>query len=123
MNEQAIRDAIVDFNGKSSITKAEFSAWLAGFLSNCDMNNSTVDQLSEVIAMVFKIREETKYIPSPLPGTPLTPDSPWPSQPRKPYNPPRYPGPTYPPIWCDSTRPLDITYKITSSGTGSQNGS
>jgi len=126
INQQAMKNAVVDFNGKSTITKSEFSAWLAGYLGRFELDTLTPECISDIIGMVLKIEEPTKYIPSP--------NIPWPDQikpmdPNQPFNPPMFPGPgpcdpinpTVPwpnRIWCggDTGTKLDVSYKITSCG-------
>ena len=125
LNQQAMTASIVDFNGKSKITKAEFSAWLAGYLGRSPITELTPECVAEIIAIVLKIEEPTKYVQSP--------NQPWPDQtkpvdPYRPFNPPMFPGPGIPGdpvnptvpwpniIWYsgDSGTQLDVSYKLTS---------
>ena len=127
INQQAMTDAVVDFNGKSNITKAEFSAWLAGYLGRISIDELTPECIGDIITMVLKIEEQTKYFPPP--NFPW-PDQTKPSDPYRPFNPPMYPGPCDPinptvpwpnRIWYsdNSGTKMDVSYKITS---GSDNG-
>lgn len=124
LQNQELIDAIVDFNGKSSITRDEFKAWLVGYLSGIAIEELSIEGIGEIIGMVMKIQDETKYVPSPPlfpPTQPITPTNPW-------TTPPNAPSPQYPPLrpfWCDKTSSpsLDTQYKFTSSDTGHNNGS